>query len=45
MEDKVITLQKEIVERLWVIRADLYKDISEIEIKIKKLEKIVGESR
>jgi len=40
MEDRVITLQKEIVEEMWHLRAILYSQISEIEKKIKKLEKM-----
>jgi len=41
MENRIITLQKEISEDLWVIRQYLYLQISEIEKKIKKLENMV----
>jgi len=41
MEDRLITLQKEIVEDLWAIRGYLYITITEIEQKIKKLEKMM----
>lgn len=40
-EDRIITLQKEITEDLWAIRGYLYNTISEIEGKIRKLEKIM----
>lgn len=38
-EDSIKTLQKEIVEDLWTIRGYLYNTISELEKKIKLLEK------
>jgi len=38
MEDRIITLQKEIIEDLWVIRGILYQQLTDIEKKIKKLE-------